>query len=110
MLGVIDVKAADVDVDGRWNGVGAAAHLDGMRDDRNGAAAFDARRLLGVLHMDRNVDADRRALAEPHEVNMQRKIANGIELEVARNDAMLHAVDLNVMNSRQEMPGIDSQL
>ena len=32
--GVIDIKAADIDVDGGRNGVGAAAHLDRVRDDR----------------------------------------------------------------------------
>ncbi len=47
-----------------------------------------------------NVDADRRALAKPHEVHVQRQIAHGIELEIAGNDAMLHAVDFDVMDGR----------
>src|ERR1700722_7811683 len=85
MLGIVDIELADVDVDAGRNGVGAAAHLDGGGDD-----------------------ADRGALAEPHEVHMQRQVANRIELEVAGNDAMLHAVDLDVMNGGEKTPGIDA--
>ena len=41
---------------------------------------------------------------------MQRKIAHGIELKVARNDAMLFAVNLDIMNGGQKMPGVDALL
>ena len=58
--------------------------------------------------VDRNIDADRRALAEPHEVDMQRQIADRVELEIARDDAVLHAVDLDVVNGGEKMPGIDA--
>ena len=34
----------------------------------------------------------------------------GVELEVARNDAMLHAVDLEVVHGGEEVPGIDALL
>ena len=61
-----------------------------------------------LLHVDRNVDADRRALAQPHEVDMQRQVAHGVELEIARNDAVLHAVHLDVVNGGEEMAGIDA--
>jgi len=40
-----------------------------------------------------NIDADGGALAEPHEIHMQRQVAHRVELEVAGNNAMLHAVD-----------------
>src|SRR5262249_1491032 len=56
----------------------------------------------------RNIDADGGILAEPHEVDMQRQIAHGIELEVARDDAVLHAVDLDVMNGGEEVPGVNA--
>ena len=108
MLGIVDLELADVDVDAGRDGVGAAAHLDGVGDDADRAAALHARRLLGVPDMDRNVDADGGALAEPHEIHMQRQVAHRIELEVAGNDAMLHAVDLDVMNGGEKMPGIDA--
>src|ERR1700688_2070484 len=110
MLGIVDLELADIDVDAGWNGVGAAAHLDGVSDDADRAAAFDAGRLVGIPDMDRNVDADGGALAEPHEVHMQRQVANRIELEVAGNDAMLHAVDLDVMNGGEKTPGIDAEV
>ena len=77
-------------------------------DDADRAAALDAGRLVGVHDVDRDVDADGRALAEPHEIHMQRQIAHGIELEIAGNDAVLHAVDLDVVNGREKMPGIDA--
>src|SRR4029077_16917294 len=96
VLGIVDLELADIDVDAGRDGVGPAAHLDGVGDDADRAAAFDARRLVGIPDVDRNIDADRGALAEPHEVHMQRQVAHGIELEVAGNDAMLHAVDLDV--------------
>ena len=76
----------------------------------DGAATFDAGRLFGVLDVNRNVDADRRTLAKPHEIHMQGKVANGIELEVARNNAMRHPVDLDIVNSGQKVPCIDRAL
>ncbi len=70
-----------------------------MGHDADRAAALDARRLLGVADVDRNVDADGRAFAEPHEIHVQRQIAHRIELEVARDDAVLGAVDLDVVDA-----------
>ena len=49
-----------------------------------------------------------RALAEPQEIHVQRQVAHRIELEIARNDAVLGAVDLDVVNGGQEVPGIDA--
>jgi hypothetical protein len=104
---MVDVETRNIDLDSGRNGVRPAAHFDAVGDDRHGAAALDARRLIGVAHMDRNVDANSRALAEPHEVHMQRQIAHSVELEIARNDAMLHAIDVNVVHRRQEVAGKD---
>ncbi len=108
MPGVIDLERADIDLDAGRDSVGAAPHLDRMGHDRHRAAALDARRLFGVAHHDRNIDPDGRALAEPHEVDMQRQVADGVELEIARNDAMLHAVDFDVVDGGEEMAGIDA--
>ena len=58
--------------------------------------------------MDRDVHADGRALAEPHEVDVNRQIPDRIELEVARDDAMLGAVDVDLIDRRQEMAGVDA--
>jgi len=49
-----------------------------------GAAALHARRAFRVHDMQGNADADGGAFAEPHEIDMERKIAHRIELEVAR--------------------------
>src|SRR3984885_7723421 len=108
MLGIVDIELAAVAGDAGRDGVGAAAHLDGVGDDADRAAALHARRLLGVPDVDRNVDADGGALAQPHEIHMQRQVAHRTELEVARDDAMLHAVDLDVMNGGEKTPGIDA--
>src|SRR6202140_1372914 len=107
VLGIVDLELADVDVDAGRDGIGAAAYFDGVGDDADRAAAFHARRLVGIPPMDRNVDPDRGALAEPHEVHMQRQVAHGIELEVAGNDTVLHAVDFDVMNGGEKKPGVE---
>ena len=39
---------------------------------------------------------------------MQRQIADGVELEIPGNDAVLHAVDLDVVNGGEKMPGINA--
>src|SRR5690349_19734172 len=58
--------------------------------------------------MDRNVDPDRGALAQPHEIHMQRHIAHRIELEIARDDAVLFAIHLDLMDGREEAARIDA--
>ena len=39
---------------------------------------------------------------------MQRQIAHGVELKVARNDAVLHAVDFDIVDGGEKMPGVDA--
>src|SRR5262249_24472841 len=108
MLGMIDLQAADIDVDAGWNRIGAAAHFDGMRNDADRAATFDARRLIGVAHTDGNIDADGGALAQSHEIDMQGHVAHRIELEIAGNYPMLHALHLDIMDGGEKVPGIDA--
>src|SRR6185312_3259505 len=55
----------------------------------------------------RNSDPDHRALAETHEIDMQRIVADRIELEVARDHAVLLSVELEIVDRGQEPPGID---
>ncbi len=105
---MVDLEIGDIDLDAARDGIGAAAHRETVRDNAHRAAAFDAGRLVGIADMDRNVDADGGALAEPHEIDVQRQVADGIELEVARDHAVLHAVNLDVMDGRQKMTGIDA--
>ena len=42
-----------------------------------------------LTHMDRDAHADLGAFAQPHEIDMHRQVLHRIELEVARDDAML---------------------
>src|SRR5262249_32965601 len=103
-----DLQPGHVDVDRRRDGVGPAAHLDGVRDDVDGAATLHAPRLVRIDHVHRDIDANLRAFAEPHEIHVDRRVANRIELVVARDHAMLHAVDLEIVQGGEKMPGIDA--
>src|SRR6185437_6790230 len=58
VLGVIDVEFGNIDVDRFRNGVGRAQHVDGVGDDVDRAAALDAGRLIGVEHVDGDLDAN----------------------------------------------------
>jgi hypothetical protein len=91
--GIVDLKFGHVDLDRIGDQLRPALHIDRVRDDVDRAAALDAGRLVGLDHHDRDGDADLRALTEPHEVDMHRIVQDRIELEVARDHAMLHAVD-----------------
>src|ERR1700683_4154132 len=41
---------------------------------------------------------------------MQWQIAHRIQLEIAGNDAMLHAVDFDVVDGRQKTPSVDAMV
>ena len=58
--------------------------------------------------MQGNADADGGAFAEPHEVDMEREVAHRIEMEVARNHAVLLALEIDVVNRGQEPAGQDA--
>src|SRR5215470_5951508 len=58
--------------------------------------------------MDRDPDADLRALAEPQEVYVNRLVLDRIELVVTRNDPHLHAVHIKVVKRGQKSAGIDA--
>ena len=57
-----------------------------------------------------NAHADLRAFAQPQEIDMDGKVLHRIELEVARNDAVLGAVDVEVVDRGEEVSGIDALL
>src|SRR5665213_1082762 len=99
---------ADVGLDILRNVVDRTFEVDGVGDDIDGAAALHAGRGFRVLDVQRHADADGRAFAEPHEVDMQRKIAHRIEMEVARNHAVLLALQIDVVNRGQEPAGQDA--
>src|SRR6202035_1601011 len=74
----------------------------------DGAAALHTGGCFRVLDVQGNADADGRAFAEPHEIDMDRKIAHRIEMEVARNYAVLLALQIEVVNRGEEPAGQDA--
>ncbi len=107
MLRVVDLELTDVDLDRKRNGFRLHDHRDGVGDDVDGAAALHARCLVGVDDVDRDAHADRRACAEAHEVHMDGIVTDGVELEVARDHAMLHAFDFDVEQRGEEAAGVN---
>ena len=61
-----------------------------------------------VMDVQGDADADGGAFAEPHEIDVERKIADRIEMEVARNHAVLLALEFDVVNRGQEVTGEDA--
>ena len=108
MLGMADVELADVDVDRFRNGVGRAHHLDGVGDDIDRAAALDAGRSVGAHDVHGNFHADAGAFRDAQEVDVHRQVLDGVELEVARDDAVLGAVDVDLVERGEEAPGVDA--
>ena len=77
-----------------------------MPNDVQDAAAFQAGRGILVDELNRHIDVDPRRTAHTHEIDMRRKIANGIDLDLARDNALLLAVDVEQIDRRKEMPGL----
>ena len=101
-------RSRHVDHDRFRNLVGAHAHRDGVLNDVDCAAALDAGRDFRAAHMHRNIDADDGAFAQPQEVDMRGRVLHRIELEVARDHALLFAVKFEVVDRGEEAAGIDA--
>src|SRR5579863_3009358 len=99
---VADLKARDVGFDVLRDVVDLALQVDGVRHDVDGAATLHAGRSFGLQDAEGNADADRRAFTKPHEIDVNREITHRIEMEVARNHAVLLALEINVVNRGQE--------
>ena len=104
MQRVADLQTADIGVDILRNVIDRAFQVYGVGNDVDGAAALHARRTFRVHDMQGNADPDGGAFAEPHEIDMERKIAHRIELEVARNHAVLVALEIDVVNRGEKPP------
>src|ERR1700730_15271924 len=79
-----------------------------MGHDIDGAPALYPGRLVGIDDVDRDAHPDRGALAEPHEIHMDRHVADRIELEIARDDALRGAVDVDIVDAGQKLARIDA--
>ena len=110
VLGIVDLQPADIDIDRFRDGIGRAHHLDRVGDDVDGAAALHAGRLIGMHHVHRDAHADLGAFGEPQEIHMHRQIAHRIELEVARDNPVLGALDVEIVDRGEEAARIDAVL
>src|SRR6185437_16520244 len=98
MQGVADLEPADIGFDILGDVVDRTFEVDRMGDDVDGAAALDAGRSVRAHHMQGDADTNGGALAEPHEIDMDREVAYGIKVEVAGDHAVSLAVKLNVID------------
>ena len=55
-----------------------------------------------------NFHADAGAFRDAQEVDVHRQVLDGVELEVARDDAVLGAVDVDLVERGEEAPGVDA--
>src|SRR5262249_50956224 len=102
-----DVEAGEVGRDDFRNLLDRADEFDGVAHDVKRAATLEARRFFGVDEFHRNGDADRRARRDALEVDMGQRVLQRIELEAARNDLMLRAVEFDVYQRGQEVTDIE---
>jgi hypothetical protein len=107
---VVDVEAGEVGDDRARDGVGRAAHIDRMAHDVEHAAALDARRGAFIDEMHRNVDRQARAFDDAQEIDMDRTVADRVELEVARDGADLLAIDVDRGKGGEEATAMDPEV
>src|ERR1700682_2475394 len=108
MQRVADLQTADVGLDILRNVIDRAFQIDGVGDDVDGAAALHAGCGFRILDAQGNADANGGAFAEPHEIDMEWKIARRIEMEVTRNHAVLLALEIDVVNRGEKPAGQDA--
>ena len=89
------------DVAGRHVELEVVAHLG------QDAAALEARGLLAVDVLDRDVDRDPGAVGQAQEVDVGRQVLDDVALDAAADDLVVLAVDLDVDERRQEAAGLE---
>ena len=102
---VADLEPGQVDVEMIGDGVGGAAHLDLVAHHVEHAAALQPGGGGLVQEMHRHLDGDQGILAEPQEIDMDREIADRIELHGAGDHPRLGAVDVEGEDGALEMAG-----
>ncbi len=109
---VMDVKAVadlhpfEIAVDVVGDVVGRAIDLDLVPDDVDHAAELQARRIFLAVKANGDGDTHARAGLEPHEIDMDRPVGDGIELDGARQDAHLLAADVQVDQRLEHGAGV----
>src|SRR3954447_5192749 len=98
MQRMTDFQSADIGLDILWNIVDRTLQIDGVGNDVHRPASLHTRRRFRVLDVQGNADADGCTFAQPHEINMDRKVPHRIQMEVTRDDAVLVALQVDVVN------------
>ena len=107
---MVDLETRHVDVDRLRNGSAGQTTSSVWVTMLTAPPRFTPGRLVGVDDVDRNAHADGGALAQAHEIDMNRMVPDRIELEVARDHAVLRAVDLEIVEGGQKAAGEDALL
>ena len=101
----MDVETGKIDLEEFRNGFDRAVQIDLVQHDVQHAAALQARAVAMVLEMHRDGDRHARARLEPEEIDMHRAVGHGIDLDMARDDAGLLAVELKHEQAREHAAG-----
>ena len=87
--------------------LGRHDQFDAVQHEVDRAALLEAGRGVAIGHFDRHRDAHARARLEAEEVDVHRLVAHLVELVVARQHALLAALDVDLEDRGQELARID---
>ena len=104
---VADLQSGQIDFEMIGDCVGRAAYRDLVANDVEHAAALQPRGRRFVEEADRDFDGHVRILAEPQEIDMDGKLADGIDLNRAGNHPRLLALDVEHVDRALEMAGVN---
>ena len=104
---IVEVHAGEVDDDRFGDRLGRDDQLDAVQHEVDRAALLEAGRSVAVGHAHRHRDAHARARLEAEEVDVHRRVGDRVELVVARQHALLAALDVDLEDRGQELTRID---
>src|SRR6478736_871313 len=104
---VADLETGQIHIEMLGDGVGRAADRNFVAHDVQDAAALDAGGGGFVQEAHRNLDGDQRMLAHAHEIDMDGKVANGVELHLAGNDARLGSIQVEYEDRALKVTGVE---
>ena len=107
MRRIADVAAGQVDLELRRYRIRLAGHLDFVTHHVEHAAALEAGRLLLVEEHHGHHDVDLGIPPDPKEIDMDRPVGDRVELQVAGQDPLAAAADLNVEQRGKEAAAAD---
>src|SRR5258708_21513819 len=107
MDAIADLHGGEIDGQRVGDGIDRAGDVDGMADDVEDAAAAQAGRAVLVDEADRYADSHLGAGTDAHEIDVQRRIADRVVLDLASQGAMHRPADRDVDDRREEPGTID---